>query len=116
MSSPVRSSDLYRLPWTLPDNAISWLEPTSACNLYCEGCYRKNVPNAHKPLDVVRKELDVFKRLRRADGISIAGGDPLTHPQIESIVEMVAQDGGKPIINTNGSVIDKGPSALSAES
>ena len=21
---------LYRLPWTLPDNAISWLEPTSA--------------------------------------------------------------------------------------
>ncbi len=29
---------LYRLPWSLPDNAISWLEPTSACNLSCDGC------------------------------------------------------------------------------
>ncbi|MCL6099711.1 MAG: radical SAM protein, partial [Bacteroidetes bacterium] len=34
--------DLYRLPWTLADNAISWLEPTSMCNLSCDGCYREN--------------------------------------------------------------------------
>ena len=30
--------DLYRLPWTLADNAISWLEPTAICNLACDGC------------------------------------------------------------------------------
>ncbi len=95
-------AELYRLPWSLPDNAISWLEPTSACNLYCDGCYRKNDPNAHKPLDLVRRELDTFKRLRKTDGVSIAGGDPLTHPEIEKIVEMIAKDGQKPIINTNG--------------
>jgi pyruvate-formate lyase-activating enzyme len=95
-------SDLYRLPWTLPDNAISWLEPTSACNLYCDGCYRKNDSTAHKSLEQIRKELDTFNRLRKTDGVSIAGGDPLTHPQIEKIVEMIAQDGQKPIINTNG--------------
>jgi len=93
---------LYRLPWTLPDNAISWLEPTSACNLYCDGCYRKNDPDSHKSLEQVRKELDIFNRLRNTDGVSIAGGDPLTHPQIEKIVEMIAADGQKPIINTNG--------------
>jgi hypothetical protein len=98
-------ADLYRLPWTLPDNAISWLEPTSACNLYCDGCYRKNDPNAHKSLDAIRVELDTFKRMRKTDGVSIAGGDPLTHPQIEKIVEMVAQDGQKPIINTNGQLL-----------
>jgi hypothetical protein len=98
-------SDLYRLPWTLPDNAINWLEPTSACNLYCDGCYRKNEPNAHKSLEQIRKELDVFKRLRKADGVSIAGGDPLTHPEIEKIVEMIALDGQKPIINTNGQLL-----------
>lgn len=95
-------SDLYRLPWTLPDNAISWLEPTSACNLYCDGCYRKNDSTAHKSLEQIRKELDTFNRLRKTDGVSIAGGDPLTHPQIEKIVEMIAKDGQKPIINTNG--------------
>ena len=77
MAGTLNNGELYRLPWTLPDNAIDWLEPTSMCNLYCDGCYRKNETNAHKPLDVVRKELDVFNRLRKTDGISIAGGDPL---------------------------------------
>ena len=107
MAAPVRHTDLYRLPWTLPDNAISWLEPTSMCNLYCDGCYRKNESNAHKPLDVVRQELDTFNRLRKTDGVSIAGGDPLVHPEIEKIVEMVASDGQKPIINTNGLALTK---------
>ena len=105
MSDQLNHQDLYRLPWTLPDNAISWLEPTSACNLSCDGCYRKNEPNSHKPLEQVRKELDVFKRLRKTDGVSIAGGDPLTHPQIERIVAMIAADGQKPIINTNGQLL-----------
>jgi hypothetical protein len=95
-------TDLYRLPWTLPDNAISWLEPTSACNLYCEGCYRKNDPKGHKPFEVVKTELETFNRLRKTDGISIAGGDPLTHPEIEKIVAFIAESGQKPIINTNG--------------
>ncbi len=99
---PLNHNEMYRLPWTLPDNAISWLEPTSACNLVCDGCYRKNDSNAHKSLEQVRKELDTFKRLRKTDGVSIAGGDPLTHPQIEKIVEMIAKDGQKPILNTNG--------------
>ena len=39
----------YRLPWTLPDNAISWLEVTKACSFYCEGCYRDNDPKATSP-------------------------------------------------------------------
>lgn len=107
MSAPLVHSELYRLPWTLPDNAISWLEPTSACNLYCDGCYRKNEPNSHKPLEQVRRELDTFNRLRKTDGVSIAGGDPLTHPDIEKIVAMVAQDGQKPVLNTNGLLLTR---------
>lgn len=107
MSQQLNHSELYRLPWTLPDNAINWLEPTSACNLYCDGCYRKNDPNSHKPLEQIRRELDTFKKLRKTDGVSIAGGDPLTHPQIERIVEMIARDGQKPIINTNGLLLTK---------
>jgi organic radical activating enzyme len=107
MSAVINHTELYRLPWNLSDNAISWLEPTSTCNLYCDGCYRMNEKDGHKPLDVVRKELDVFKRLRKTDGVSIAGGDPLTHPDIEKIVEMVARDGNKPVINTNGLLLTK---------
>ncbi len=93
---------LYRLPWTLPDNAISWLEPTSACNLACDGCYRENVPASHKPLSEIREEIAAFRRLRNSDGISIAGGDPLMHPEIVEIVRTVHDMGMKPILNTNG--------------
>lgn len=107
MNEVLNHAELYRLPWTLPDNAINWLEPTSMCNLYCDGCYRKNETDAHKPLEVIRKELDTFNRLRKTDGVSIAGGDPLLHPQIEQIVEMIASDGHKPVINTNGLALTK---------
>jgi MoaA/NifB/PqqE/SkfB family radical SAM enzyme len=98
---------LYRLPWTLPDNAISWLEPTSACNLACDGCYRENVASSHKPLATVRQEIDTFLSLRNCDGISIAGGDPLTHPEIVEIVRYTARRGVKPIVNTNGRALTK---------
>ncbi|MBX2990086.1 MAG: radical SAM protein [Bacteroidetes bacterium] len=103
----VNHRDLYRLPWSLPDNAISWLEPTSACNLACDGCYRENLRNSHKSLDVVSQEVDLFHELRNSDGISIAGGDPLMHPQITDIVRLVAAKGLKPIINTNGGPLTK---------
>lgn len=99
--------ELYRLPWTLPDNAISWLEPTSACNLACDGCYRENIPSSHKSLEVVEQELQTFRRLRNSDGISIAGGDPLMHPQIVDIVRMISTMGMKPIVNTNGGPLTK---------
>jgi len=99
--------DLYRLPWTLPDNAISWLEPTSECNLACDGCYRDNEKNSHKSLEEVKHELDVFQRLRNTDCISIAGGDPLLYPDILEIVKDVKSRGIKPIINTNGKALTK---------
>jgi MoaA/NifB/PqqE/SkfB family radical SAM enzyme len=102
----ITNNQLYRLPWTLPDNAISWLEPTCLCNLYCEGCYRDN-NKEHKTLDEVKKDLDIFQKLRKSDGISIAGGDPLVHPQIIDIVKEVASRGIKPIINTNGLALSK---------
>jgi len=98
---------LYRLPWTLPDNAIAWLEPTSQCNLACDGCYRENVTGSHKPLEEVKSEIDTFARLRNSDGISIAGGDPLMHPQVIEIVREVGARGMKPIINTNGLALTK---------
>ncbi len=46
----------------------------------------KNEKDGHKSLDEIKKDLDVFTSLRKSDGISIAGGDPLTHPDILDIV------------------------------
>lgn len=97
---------LYRLPWSMTDNAIAWYEPTAMCNLACQGCYRENVKNSHKPLDVVCRELDALRRLRISDCMNIAGGDPLTHPDIVEIVKEVKARGWKPILVTNGLLLD----------
>jgi len=93
--------EYYRLPWSLNDNGISWLEVTDACNLACEGCYRPHHDN-HKTLEEIAAELEVFRQHRKSDCMSLAGGDPLVHPQIVEIVRMVREGGWKPIINTNG--------------
>jgi hypothetical protein len=92
---------LYRLPWNLADNPIVWLEPTQACNLACDGCYRQNV-RSHKSLPEVEADLEAFARLRNFDGVSVAGGDPLCHPNVVDIVRYVQRMGRKPILNTNG--------------
>jgi hypothetical protein len=106
MPADLDHRELYRLPWSFSDNAIAWLEPTAKCNLACEGCYRANV-DQHKTLEEVRADLETFKRFRKFDGVSIAGGDPLTHPRVVEIVRMIARDGYKPILNTNGLALDE---------
>lgn len=101
-SNFIDPKSLYRLPWTMPDNGITWLEPTAQCNLNCYGCYRKNIKNSHKPLEDVKRELDYFQSVRKSDCISIAGGDPLLYPHIVELVADIKSRGLKPIINTNG--------------
>ncbi len=106
--SPVDPTTMFRMPWSLTDNVLGWLEPTKKCNLTCEGCYSRNDPNSEKTLAQVRSDLDIFTSKRKVDSISIAGGDPLTHPDIVEIVRMIRHDFGlKPIVNTNGIDLDQ---------
>jgi hypothetical protein len=112
MPSPeLHPTRYFRMPWSLTDNVLGWLEPTKRCNLSCKGCYSRNDASSEKSLEQVRRDLEVFTSKRRVDSISIAGGDPLTHPGIADIVRMIRHDFGlKPIVNTNG--IDLSPELL----
>jgi pyruvate-formate lyase-activating enzyme len=94
-------SNLYRLPWSMNDNPIAWLEITDICNIYCEGCYRQHL-TGHKPFEQVKEEILFFKKWRNPDNVSIAGGEPLIHPQILDIVAFIREHGIKPVILTNG--------------
>jgi pyruvate-formate lyase-activating enzyme len=107
MESSPSPLDCYRLPWSLNDNILAWLEPTKRCNLACEGCYSRNERNSDKSLAQIRADLDVFRKNRRVDSVSIAGGDPLVHPEIAEIVRIIRHEYGlKPVINTNGLALD----------
>jgi MoaA/NifB/PqqE/SkfB family radical SAM enzyme len=92
--------NLYRLPWSMNDNPIAWLEITDVCNIHCEGCYRQRM-TGHKSLAEIQTEIAFFKKWRNPDNVSIAGGEPLIHPQITDIVAHIAQHKLKPIILTN---------------
>jgi hypothetical protein len=96
---------LYRMPWTMADNGFSWLEPTRECNMRCEYCYQRNLSGSAKPLEEIEHELEVLFRLRRADTLLIAGGEPLTHPQIVDVVRLARRYCSKPALLTNGAAL-----------
>jgi pyruvate-formate lyase-activating enzyme len=56
----------------------------------------------HKTLDQVKEEIQLLKRMRNCDNISIAGGEPLIHPQILEIIAYIKSQRMKPLILTNG--------------
>lgn len=93
--------DYYRLPWSMNDNPIAWIEVTDICNIHCEGCYRQYM-TGHKSLEQLKEEVLFFIKWRNPDNFSIAGGEPLIYPHIIELVEFIAQQGVKPVILTNG--------------
>ncbi|MGD8922347.1 MAG: radical SAM protein [Candidatus Zixiibacteriota bacterium] len=103
----IDTSVMFRLPWTMPDNAMTWMEPTQQCNITCDACFVANNPGSHKSLDEIRQELLTLNRLRKCDAMLIAGGEPLVHPDIVDIVRMVKSFKLKPVLITNGVDLDR---------
>ncbi len=102
----INVNKLFRLPWTTADNAMTWLEPTRCCNITCDACFAVNDPKSQKSLLQIENELRALLCLRRCDAMLIAGGEPLTHPHIVEITEMVKNAQVKPIVVTNGVGLD----------
>ena len=96
--------NLYRMPWSMNDNPIAWLEVTDICNIYCEGCYRQKI-TGHKPIQQLKEEVDFFMKWRNPDNFSLAGGEPLTHPDIMELITYISKQGAKPVILTNGQLL-----------
>jgi hypothetical protein len=100
----LKKSELYRFPWSKNDNPIGWLEVTDVCNIHCKGCYRQNL-EGHFPLERLKEEVLLMKEYRNIDNVSLAGGEPLTHPDIEELVEFIHLQGIKPYLLTNGKAV-----------
>ena len=100
---------LYRLPFSKNDNFNGWLEITELCNMSCPGCYRgcdrPEHQGGNKPLRELKAEVLELRRLRNCSMISIAGGEPLVHPDLTELVRFIASQRMKPVILTNGKLL-----------
>lgn len=103
----INTNELYRLPWTMSDNAMTWIEPTRSCNIRCDACFHFSDPTSHKSLVEIHSELETLLKLRKCDAMLVAGGEPLTHPHIIEIIKMVRSFRVKPILMTNGVGLDE---------
>lgn len=101
-SSEINALELFRMPWTMADNSLTWLEPTRKCNITCDACFCTNDPHSEKSLQQIENEVKAMLKMRRCDGMLIAGGEPLTHPQIVEVVKIVKAHNVKPMLLTNG--------------
>ncbi|TRX59412.1 radical SAM protein [Fulvivirga sp. M361] len=98
----LKKNHLYRLPWSANDNPIGWVEVTDICNIKCEGCYRLIMGDGHKSLEQIKSEIYFMKKWRNCDNISLAGGEPILHPDIIDIVGFIKFLKMKCVILTNG--------------
>jgi MoaA/NifB/PqqE/SkfB family radical SAM enzyme len=102
---PLDKREMFRMPWSLTDNPIGWLEVTDVCNINCKGCYRSQLAG-HRELAELKAEIRMFRELRNCDGISIAGGEPLLHPQLPEVVAHIRKCGMKAVLLSNTLALD----------
>ena len=86
---------------------VLMLEPLFRCNLRCRGCGK-----IAQPREILDKHLSVDECLSAADEcgapvVTIAGGEPLLHPDIATIVNKLIQRRHFIYLCTNGLLIDK---------
>ncbi len=95
----LRGNDKYPL--------IVELEPLFQCNLACEGCGK-----IQHPEHILRRRMPVQQAVTAieecgAPMVSIAGGEPLVHPEIDEIVRQLVKRKKFVYLCTNGLLLEK---------
>ena len=86
---------------------VLMLEPLFACNLECAGCGKIRYPP-----EILKKRLTPQECWESAEEcgapiVSVAGGEPLIHPQIDLIVKGLTQRGKFVFLCTNALLLEK---------
>lgn len=98
--------------WTKYDLEVN---AARSCNYFCAGCNHSS-PFAGKnyyDLDQLAQDLDILRRYLKVKLFFAQGGEPLLHPNIIRVIELVAESGmGQPGILTNGELLPRQPEAF----
>lgn len=79
------------------------IETNMTCNFICKSCYNLNHSTVKTP-DQIISEIDAGLSRRKADTITLMGGEPTLHPEIETIIQYVKSKGVFCQLLTNGYV------------
>ncbi len=77
------------------------IEVNQKCNISCRACY-KDKQNITKPLEEVLKEIDLAIEKRNISLITLAGGEPILHPQLSEIIRYGCSKGVQMQFLSNG--------------
>jgi SynChlorMet cassette radical SAM/SPASM protein ScmF len=103
---PVSSSDGNKKEGPYPLRFI-YFYLTEGCNLACRHCWlapqyqRADQSLSALPLELINSIIQQAKPLGLS-GVKLTGGEPLLHPQIEEIVEVIKKEGLQLTVETNG--------------
>lgn len=90
-------------PWTLPELTVYI---TDSCSLSCTGCitYNNFALGSHLRLEDARERIDVWSKLVRVEHLYVIGGEPLSHPELDSWISYLDStfDSPRKTIVTNG--------------
>ena len=83
------------------------LEPLFACNLACNGCGK-----IQHPIDILRRRVSVEQAVAAVEEcgapmVSIAGGEPLLHPEIDKMTEALLDRGRFVYLCTNALLLER---------
>ena len=98
---------MMRLPWHGRCTPHAVLDIIRGCNCRCRHCYNADQPAKFKGLAELKEELSVIRCARNVTTITLSGGEPLLHPELEKIVSWLHRDEGLTVCTlTNGIAFD----------
>ena len=90
----------------IPSPVQVGFELTHQCNLDCSYCDRHTKLPSEMTFEQIETALRGLHRIGMHE-ISLDGGEPLTHPRVLDVVELLAELGVVTRMNTNGILVPK---------
>ncbi len=87
---------------------VLWL--TTACNLHCSYCYRKDENSSTMSEDVARTALSLASTSGLPFHVQLAGGEPTLEPQLIEFIGRTVRKAGWPAtiaLQSNGTLVDR---------
>jgi hypothetical protein len=97
---------LHIRPWKPALEMVPHLtiETNMTCNFRCRTCYNHNRQYV-KPLASIKEEIDLGLKLRKADTITLLGGEPTMHPELTGVIRYIKKKGVVAQMLTNGFIL-----------